>query len=478
MQHNHYDLVIAGTGFASTFFLKKYLSKASPQAKILVLERGHLYPHKERLKELRGEESSFAHLNPEPHQVYINKTPEKHWVFSVGFGGSSNCWYGCTPRFLPSDFRMKSLYGIADDWPLQYEDLDPYYSEVEEIMGISGPEETPFPKSTAYPLPAHTFSTVDKLLKKQYGELYISQPTARARQPVNGRNACCASAVCSVCPVNAKFTIENSHMGVYTDKRVELVYGALVHSLDLEGNVARKVNYIKDGKEYKIGGDVIALGTHAIYNANILLNSGDKTPLTGKGLGEQFGLDVIVHLKDLKNVGGSTWVNANGYMLYDGEHRKQYAACLMEANNAPYIRVESGKWRNLATFRMIFEDLPREENYVTTGEDKFKPEVYFKSVSEYTMKGVENMKQKLPEVLSCLPVEDIKFMDPFKSEAHILGTTRMSKEAKDGVVDKHLIHHLYRNLFVLGSGTFTTFTPNNPTLTLSALSLWAADRSF
>jgi choline dehydrogenase-like flavoprotein len=46
------------------------------------------------------------------------------------------------------------------------------------------------------------------------------------------------------------------------------------------------------------------------------------------------------------------------------------------------------------------------------------------------------------------------------------------------VVDKHLLHHQYRNLFVLGSGSFTTYTPANPTLTLSALSLLAADKSF
>jgi choline dehydrogenase-like flavoprotein len=54
----------------------------------------------------------------------------------------------------------------------------------------------------------------------------------------------------------------------------------------------------------------------------------------------------------------------------------------------------------------------------------------------------------------------------------------MSKTVQEGVVDKNLVHHNYRNLFVLGSGSFTTYTPANPTLTLSALSLHAADKSF
>lgn len=473
-----YDLVVAGTGFASTFFLKKYLEKSGADVRVLVLERGHLFPQAERRKKLSGETPPSAGLNPESGETYLNTNPEKHWAFSVGFGGSSNCWYACTPRFLPSDFKMKSLYGVGEDWPITYDELEPYYTHVERYMDISGPDETPFPKSTRYPLPAHSFSTVDKLLHKAYGNQYISQPTARASRAVNGRNACCVSAVCSVCPVNAKFTIENSNLNVYDDPRVKLIFGAHAHSLDLEGNRARKVNFVKDGKEVQAEGEVIALGTNAIFNANILLNSNDSNPFTGKGLGEQLGLDAVVYLKDLANTGGSTWVTANGYMLYDGDHRKEYAACLMESNNAPYIRIESGKWRHIATFRMIFDDLPSDNNFIRRGNDWFRPEVHFKENSAYTWKAVDKMKEKLPGILSPLPVERIDYQEPFKTEAHILGTTRMSLSADRGVVDKNLIHHQYRNLFVLGSGSFTTYSPNNPTLTLSALSLMAADRSF
>ncbi|MCC9165618.1 GMC oxidoreductase [Pontibacter harenae] len=478
MKQQNYDLIVVGTGFASTFFLKKYLSKASKSAKILVLERGHLFPHAERLKEKRRESTPFAKLNDHSHNTFINNNPEKIWEFQAGFGGSSNCWFGCTPRFMPSDFKMKSLYGVANDWPVQYDELDSYYDQVEEAMSISGPEETPYPRSKPYPQPAHAFNTVDVLLKKKYGNLYINQPTARAKVPVNGRGSCCVSAECSVCPVNAKFTIENSNLGVYEDPRIELVYGSQVFGLELEQNMVRKVNYIKDGKEHHASAEVFALGANAIFNAHILLNSGDTSRLTGKGLGEQYGLQALVYLDNLANFGGGTWVSGNGYMLYDGNHRKDYAACLMESNNAPFLRLEKGKWRDIASFRMIFEDLPSEQNYVAPTADLMKPEVNFKGPSAYTLKAVEQMKQKLPEVLACLPIEKIEFQKPFASEAHIMGTTRMSESPEEGVVDKHLIHHKYRNLFVLGSSTFTTFTPANPTLTLSALSLYAADKSF
>jgi choline dehydrogenase-like flavoprotein len=478
MTRDQYDLIVVGTGFASTFFLYQYLKKASKDSKVLVLERGHLFSHADRRKNLAGERTDSANLNPGANQTFINKNPDKHWAFTLGFGGSSNCWYACTPRFLPSDFKLKSLYGVGEDWPVQYEELEPYYTSVERLMDISGPEETPFPRSEKYPLPPHRFSTVDECLKRQYGKLYINQPTARASQAVNGRNACCASAVCSVCPVNAKFTIENSNLGVYEDDRIQLLYGAHVHSLDLVANKADKVNFIKDEREHSVRGEVIALGANAIFNANILLNSDDRNPLTGKGLGEQVGLDALVYLKDFDNVGGSTWVNANGYMLYDGDHRKEYAACLLESNNAPFLRLESGKWRHLATFRMIFEDLPSEDNFVAKGKDRFKPEVHFKGHSDYAQRAIGKMKERMPSLLKCLPVEKIEFKEPFPTEAHILGTTRMSRDEHSGVVDQNMIHHHYRNLFVLGGGSFTTFTPNNPTLTLSALSLMAADRSF
>ena len=478
MRQSAYDIVVVGTGFASTFFLKEYLLNAPATAKVLVLERGHFYPRAERVKDIIGEPTAYAKLNPLSYDTIENSRPEKEWHFSLGFGGSSNCWYGCTPRFMPSDFRMKSLYGIANDWPVQYDELDPYYEQVEDLMAISGPAETPYPRKKPYVQPPHLFTAVDKVLHQKYGKLYINQPTARARVAMNGRNACCASAVCSVCPVDAKFTIENSNFGVYNDPRVELLYGAQVYGLELVQDRVRRVSFRQDNRDYHAAGEIVALGANALFNANILLNSGDKNPFTGRGLGEQLGLQAHVYLDNMKSVGGSTWVNANGYMLYDGDHRRDYAACLMESSNAPFFRPESGKWRNMASFRMIFEDLPDLENHVATTADVMKPALHFKGPSEYTMRGVEQMKKRLPEVLACLPVEKIIYDQPYASEAHILGTTRMSDTAQNGVVDKHLRHHQYRNLFVLGSGSFTTYTPANPTLTLSALSLFAAHNTF
>jgi choline dehydrogenase-like flavoprotein len=479
MKQDHYDLVIVGTGFASTFFLKKYLSKAGPDKKVLVLEKGHFYPQAERLKVKKGLHSEFEKYE-QPWQDNINNLSDfKEWPFTTAYGGSSNCWWGCTPRFMPNDFKLHSMYGVGQDWPVSYDELDPYYYEAEDIMSVSGPEETPFPRKGKYPLPPHAFTLVDKILHKKYGSQYISQPGARASRATAHRNGCLAFSTCETCPVNAKFTIENSGLTVFQDERVELVYGAQVYSLELDNTIVKSVLFSKDGKDQSVKAEVVVLGTNPFFNSNILLNAGDQNPFTGRGLGEQLGMQVLIYLENMTNAGGSNWVNANGYMLYDGAHRKDYAACLIEANNAPYdIRLERGKYLNVASFRMVFEDLPLDSNFISKGADRFKPDVHFKDRSAYTLKGVENMKKKLPEILSCLPVEELKYLPPASHEGHIIGGTRMSADPALGVVDKHMIHHQYRNLFVLGAGSFTTFGPSNPTLTLSAMSLFAADKSF
>ena len=151
----NFDLIVVGTGFASSFFLKKYLEKSPGNAKVLVLERGILYPYTERMRAAR-------HQSPSPEfkdfvfnrETYYYNNPDKTWAFDPNFGGSSNCWTGCTPRLMPNDFKMKSLYNVAQDWPISYEDLEPYYTEAEQIMAIGGPAITPFPQERSLPVTA------------------------------------------------------------------------------------------------------------------------------------------------------------------------------------------------------------------------------------------------------------------------------------------------------------------------------------
>jgi choline dehydrogenase-like flavoprotein len=111
--------------------------------------------------------------------------------------------------------------------------------------------------------------------------------------------------------------------------------------------------------------------------------------------------------------------------------------------------------------------------------DAERPIVEFKGHSEYAERGMAALEADLPRVLGALPVERYEIgKRASASESHIMCTTPMGRHPGDSVVDDALVHHRIRNLLVLGSSVFPTAAPANPTLTITALSLRAADKLF
>jgi choline dehydrogenase-like flavoprotein len=141
----------------------------------------------------------------------------------------------------------------------------------------------------------------------------------------------------------------------------------------------------------------------------------------------------------------------------------------------PYLRTDFGKWRQLAIFKCIFEDLPSEQNTVSFNPNQpDKPIIHHQSRSHYAQRGIQKLAQNLNKALAPLPIEMLEFAEPSQTEGHILGTTMMGNDAASAVVDRYLKLHQISNLWVLGGSVFPTSSPSNPTLTLAALSLWAA----
>jgi choline dehydrogenase-like flavoprotein len=234
-----FDLVLVGTGFASSFFLHRYLERIGPRARILVLERGPLREHAWQV-------ANDSVLKSDAASSFTNHNPTKPWGFRMAFGGGSNCWWACTPRFRPDDFKLRSLYGVGRDWPLTYDDLERYYCEAEEIMEISGPADgAPFPRSRPYPQPPHRFSDPDKLLKRRFPDEFFNQPTARPSRPATpGRPRCCASGVCGLCPIDSKFTILNTLRHRYdNDPLGSLVVGTRALDMDIPDNRIHGVRF-------------------------------------------------------------------------------------------------------------------------------------------------------------------------------------------------------------------------------------------
>ena len=468
MKHDKFDLIVVGTGFASSFFLYEYLSRYQ-DARVLVLERG---PWRSLDWQITHRENQWDN-----DHSFVNRTPKKQWRFSLRVGGGSNCWWACTPRMMPEDFEIKTRYGVGQDWPVSYDDLEECYCQAEELMSVSGPDDgTPYPRSRPYPQPPHRFNAVDRLLKKAFPDTFIVQPCARPREDTDNRAACCASGVCNLCPIDSKFTVINELPYLLENNQVTLVTGAVVQSVDIANHVATGVNYLKDGQMQRAGGDLVVLGANAIFNPHILLRSGLEHPLLGKRLTEQVSINVRVDLDGLDSLQGSTSITGHGYMLYPGAHRAERAAALMESWNLPRLRDARGKWRQIANMKFIYEDLPQDRNSIRVSDDvPEKPVVEFHGHSSYAQRGIDALAQHLPRILEPLPVENVVIAKkPNATESHIMGTTTMGTDPTSSVVDRYMVHHDIRNLIVPGTGCFPTAAPANPTLTLCALTLWSA----
>ena len=466
-----YDLVLVGTGFASSFFLLEYLARAPKSARILVIERGFREP---REWQLRTRQVSRI----ESRDTFRRGgAPTKAWRFTLAFGGGSNCWFGCTPRLLPNDFKMRTLYGVGDDWPVTYEELEPRYDRVEDIMAISGSaDRAPYPRRLPHPQPPHRLSDPDLLLAQAYPDTFFPQPTARARIATAGRLACCANGVCGLCPVDAKFTIANGLAHIYDDPRVTLEMGVEARAVDTTGGRAQAVAVDRDGRQERVAGDLVVLGAGALFNAAILLRSSLPHPLLGRRLFEQLSVSAAVDLDGVENFQGSTAFTGHGYMLYDGPHRSTHGACLIETSNRPdEIRWEPGRERQSLHLKFVVEDLPQLRNRVLLDDDGL-PVMHFEDYSAYAYRGIQAVASRLDQVLAPLPVERVVLdPEPASTESHILGTVVMGDDPRTSVVDRHLIHHAVRNLVVLGGSAFPTSSPANPTLTISALALWSAE---
>jgi choline dehydrogenase-like flavoprotein len=222
-----------------------------------------------------------------------------------------------------------------------------------------------------------------------------------------------------------------------------------------------------------------------MFNPHILERSGLAHRVLGKRLHEQLPMDVTLDLGGVKSYNGSTVICGNGYLFYDGEHRRRHAGCMLETWNAPFVydrdalRSERGRWTERMCIRFLFDDLPREDNTVSThAANPRLPEARFHGYSEYAQRGVAQIPSMVDTLCRALPIERIQSIRLGSTAAHIQGTVVMGADPASSIVDRHLVHHRVRNLLVLGASAFPTASPAYPTVTVSALSLWAADHLF
>lgn len=464
----HYDTVIVGSGFGSAFFLHEALRHART-GKVLLLEWGPIASHDEQVA--AGKPSLVA-----PGSTFVNHST-RPWNFTIGFGGGTNCWFGQTPRFHPNDFAMKSRYGVGRDWPFGYDAMEPFYCEAEEIIAVSGdPDEAVvLPRSRPFPQPPHRLSTPDRILKQARPDMHFALPTARPRLATATRNACCASLRCSLCPADAKFTVNNTLIGTFEHPSVHVCAESRVIGLETQGGTVTAVRFENGGREYRVGGSLFVLGANAIHSPAILLRSGIDQGPVGKGLHESHGVEVEVLLDGIDNFDGSTITTGHDYGSYDGAFRRSAGSSLLHFENRWKfgLRTERGRWRQSLPIIINVEVLPDDDDRVQLDRNG-AVEVVTGPTAAYEKAGADVAMERLPAILAALPVESIGKPQVRPTESHLQGTLRLGVDPADSVVDAGQVHHRLRNLVAVGTSVFPTCSAAAPSLTAAALSIRAA----
>jgi choline dehydrogenase-like flavoprotein len=450
------------------------LNGSKPPPKILILERGSLLTHSEQLER-------SLNTQVEPRSVIDIPRGHKTWNFTIGVGGGTVCWWGQTPRMHPSDFELFSKYGVGKDWPVTYAELEPYYCDAEDIIGVSGDSDRvgPFWRSRPYPLPAHFPSSADARMRELHAE-QIALPNARVSVPDGPRPQCCAIGRCNLCPNDAKFTAFNGLASVLDHPSVTIVPGADVKVLSTKAGDIEAAVCVLAGKQHSVGGDLFVLGANSIFNAAILMRSGITHDVLGKGINEQVGYQVEIHLASLSGVDGGTSATGLFCGFLDGDHRRVHGATNITFDNRWKFFGLRKEFDNLIGKLMLIinaEDMPHTANYVEAPKEWDRnPVVHHARHSAYAEQGAQSTISRLPKLLEPLGVEDISEPELRPTESHIQGTTPMGKDPAAAVVDGNLIHHQYRNLAVVGTSVFPTCPVANPSLTAAALSLRASTR--
>ncbi len=522
------DVVIVGAGIAGLLAAWR-LAKAG--TKVLVLEAG---PRGERYEALaafrralvKTPESPYpaAPHAPQPSVLHLNRyyVQEGPQLFKGTYlrrvGGTTWHWMGTALRHRPNDFRLRSVYSLGVDWPISYEDLEPWYAAAERQLGVAGSGDHGSPRRTAYPMPEIPATYLDKQVAaaaKPWGLTVEVSPQARNSRDYDDRPACCGSASCiPICPTRAKYDA-SVHAAKAKQAGARILDNAVAHFVEVgsDGLVAAIRYKRPDGSEGCARGRIFILAAHAIETPKLLLQSrSDTLPRGVANFSDQVGRNLMDHPGQL------SWalaaeplypfrgpIEVSGIEAYrDGKFRRHHAAFRTPLANDGWswpgggpldlaqeliqqglrgaeldraIRAQAS--RQIRVFSMM-EQLPDPKNRITPAFDKLdalglpRPRIRYR-VDEYVLTGMAKARKLHERIFKGLGASFFRHREDFESPGHIMGTLHMGHDPNTSVVDAQLRSHDHANLFLLGSGVFPTAGTANPTLTIAALSLRAAE---
>jgi choline dehydrogenase-like flavoprotein len=532
-----YDAIIVGAGAGGGIVAKEL---ATAGLHVLLLERGNWVRASDcRKDDLRNQRSSLlgASFGPDearhPRVVVNNGEARTVRVRDGGYNNNAACVGGGTAsygamawRFLPTDFRMRSVYGqpqgsTLEDWPISYDDLEPFYEKAEYEIGVSGdmtPDPFHGPRRNPLPMPPLPPTLEHRILEPALLRMGLHPfpiPMLRNSVPYGGRPPCmrCRWCVGFACEVDAKCGTQNTVIPTaLATRHCELKTGCMCKEItvDPSGRATGVVYFDERNRRQEARAALVVVSAAAIESARLLLNS--KSRIHPNGIGNRydwvgrnlqghaysgatglFAEDVYDDVGPGASVAICDYNHGNPGLAGGAVLCNEFIRLPIQNINAMPPGVPSwGKqhkefmrnfYRHNIGFRGPTQEIPNFESRV-----EVDPKVTdFWGIPVARMSGAKHPHTLEIADAMCLKAEAVlkeagaiqvwhnRAGAGLSGGQHQAGTCRMGNDPKTSVVNRHCQVHGVENVFVVDGSVHVTNGGFNPVLTIMAIAYWASD---
>lgn len=512
------DVVIIGGGITAAMVAEK-LSELRPAWSIIVVEAGkRLFDFENRFT-YRERNLEYGE-NMWPGDFVADQGGNGIISRTMAVGGSALHWGGVCNRFSVEDTRLKSMYGLAVDWPLEWDDLEKSYCEAERRIGVSGEPgafaDTDDRRSEPYPMPPMTMSYNLKQLRswaERSGIPFWTTPQAKNTvQGYGDRSICRRCNTCEICPTGARYSPDFTFKQLLAANRIQLHDQTLVRRLVLDDATPRVVaaraareDGADDDVEYRANTFVVAAG-YCWSPHLLLLSANSRFPNGLANSSDHVGRYMTGHLAyqamislDLKIYPGMneqhSLISRQFFRCPTSRPYVRHDLRIWEAGGGrPRLRDPSGglllgdamlgDWqsrtaRGAARVRGYYTVEPDRDSRLTLNPANTNrwgdplPDIRHKidAAAEARAGGTRQHFEDLFATLAKADDGQVGRVSGLRYQDHPAGGCRMGNDPATSVVDAHGRTHDHENLFVVGSPTLPTGGCTNGTLTFVAVAL-------
>jgi choline dehydrogenase-like flavoprotein len=517
------DVLIIGAGASGAAVA---WSLAETRMKVVCLEQGD-WMDPAQLPGMRNDwevrQLGDFHFSPntrrrrEDYPVNDGESPIAVSMFNA-VGGSTILYAAHFPRFHPSDFRVRSLDGVADDWPIDYARLEPYYDVNAHMMGVSGLAGDPAYPPKQVPLPPLPLGKLGTTLAKGFNRLgwhWWPSDSAIATREHEGRAPCINAGTCLAgCPQGAKASTDITYWPPALRRGVTLETRCRVREITVgdDGMANGVIYYDADGVERRQKAEVVVLACNGIGTPRLLLNSrsrhfpdglANRSGLVGRNLMfHPYAMVMGLFDEPLEGYKGPTGCCIMSQEFYESDPSRGFARGYSFEILRGFGPVYTALWamskgelpwgtRHHQAFGELFdrtagmvvisEDLPDPANCVTLDPELADsdgipaPKINYR-LGDNSTKMLGHSVARATEVLEASGARRTIVESPLRLAGwHLMGTARMGADPEKSVVNPWGRCHDVRNLFIVDGSIFVTAGAVNPTNTIQALALYIAD---